>query len=83
MWDDFEQTVRRFLPYLPADEPLDPDTALRDLGLDSLATVELLAALEQRFQVRFRDDALSLENFRTPAVLWETLTSVVGSPAAS
>ncbi|WP_371476513.1 acyl carrier protein [Kitasatospora sp. NBC_00315] len=82
MWDDFETTVRPFLPYLPDDEPLEADAELRDLGLDSLATVELLAVLEDRFQVRFRDDALSLENFRTPAVLRETLSSVLERSAS-
>jgi len=83
MWDDFEMTVRGFLPYLSADEALDRDVELRDLGLDSLATVELLAALEDRFQVRFRDEALSLDTFRTPAVLWEALSASLGSAAAS
>ncbi|MGW0856644.1 acyl carrier protein [Streptomyces sp. NPDC002690] len=82
MWDDFEKTVRPFLPYLPDDEPLEADAELRDLGLDSLATVELLSVLEDRFQVRFRDDALSLENFRTPAVLLKTLSSALEQAAS-
>jgi acyl carrier protein len=81
MWSDFEETVRQFLPYLPEDEALSPDAELRDYGLDSLATVELLAALENRFGMRFPEDALSLENFRTPAVLWSALTASLGRPA--
>lgn len=83
MWNEFEATVRQYLPYLPQDEALPPDAELRDYGLDSLATVELLAALESRFQTRFTDDALSLANFRTPAVLWSTLSASLDKPAGS
>ncbi len=87
MWDEFEQTVRQHLPYLQGDEPLPRDAELRDYGLDSMATVELLDALESRFQVRFRDDSLNMENFRTPSTLWSTLSTTLessaGQPSAS
>lgn len=83
MHDEFEKTVRSFLPYLPGDEPLRPEAELRDYGLDSLATVELLAALESRFRIRFREEALSLETFRTAGVLWETLSAHLGSSATA
>lgn len=80
MWDErFEITVRKFLPFLPAEEPLDGDLPLRDLGLDSLGAVELLAALESGYQTRFTDEALSLESFATAAVLWRTLTEMTAS----
>jgi acyl carrier protein len=78
MWDSqFEELLRRFLPYLSAQEPLAADARLRDLGLDSLATVELLASLESSYQVRFSDEALSLETFATPAILWRTLSAIL------
>jgi nodulation protein F len=75
MWDEFEQTLRRHLPHLADDEPLRPDAELRDYGLDSMAAVELLAALEKHFGVRFRNEALNLENFRTPSTLWSALST--------
>ncbi|NKZ08315.1 acyl carrier protein [Actinomadura latina] len=81
MWDEFEKTIRPYLPYLPGDEPLPPDAELRDYGLDSLATVELLGALESRFETRFPEEALSMETFRTPSVLWSALSASLG-PAA-
>lgn len=82
MWDQqFEDVLRRHLPFLPAGEGLAGDASLRDLGLDSLGTVELLAELESAYGVRFVDDALSLETFETPAVLWETLCEL-GETAA-
>jgi acyl carrier protein len=80
MWDtQFEEQLRRFLPYLGAQEQLDQDAELRDFGLDSLAMVELLATLESAYQVRFADEALSLETFQTPAILWKTLSAARGT----
>ncbi|GHF79057.1 acyl carrier protein [Streptomyces filamentosus] len=82
MWDEtFETTLRGFLPFLGEDEELTPDTPLRDVGLDSLGTVELLAALERAYDVHFQDDALSLETFRTPAVLWAALSALIHQAA--
>ncbi|WP_380283504.1 phosphopantetheine-binding protein [Kitasatospora purpeofusca] len=77
MWDErFEESVRRFLPYLPADEELVADAPLRDFGLDSLATVDLLSVLEDAYDVRFYDEALSLATFETPETLWKTLSRI-------
>ncbi|MGW2649309.1 phosphopantetheine-binding protein [Streptomyces sp. NPDC001393] len=74
-WDKkFEELLRDYLPFLDADEPLEADTDLRLSGLDSLAAVELLGSLESAYAVRFVDEALSLDTFATPAVLWETVT---------
>ncbi|MGW1077326.1 acyl carrier protein [Streptomyces sp. NPDC002537] len=82
MWDQkFEDLLRGFLPFLGSDEPLAQDTALRDLGLDSLGIVELLAALEDTYAVQFHDDALSPETFATPGVLWKVLSGLVENQA--
>ncbi|WP_335936438.1 phosphopantetheine-binding protein [Streptomyces sp. PTD5-9] len=78
MWDDrFEETLRTFLPFLPPQEPLTADAELRDLGLDSLGTVQLLGTLEETYQVRFRDSALTMDTFRTAGVLWETVEGML------
>jgi len=83
MWDKtFENLLRGFLPFLGADESLDGDATLPDLGLDSLGIVELLAALENEYDVRFQDDALGKETFQTPAVLWKVLSGLVAEQAA-
>ncbi|WP_326699328.1 phosphopantetheine-binding protein [Streptomyces sp. NBC_01754] len=82
MWDEnFEELLRRHLPFLGPEEALGADAHLKDLGLDSLGTVELLAALEGAYDVRFLDDALSAETFATPALLWKTLGRLIGTPA--
>ncbi|MDQ2583558.1 acyl carrier protein [Saccharothrix yanglingensis] len=77
MWDStFDETLRSFLPFLSTEEALAADTPLREYGLDSLATVELLAVLEQNYGVRFQDDALNLETFENPGRLWTTLAGL-------
>ncbi|MBL1120615.1 acyl carrier protein [Streptomyces sp. 110] len=82
MWDaHFEELLRRQLPFLAPDETLTEDAALRDLGLDSLGTVELLAALENAYGVRFVDDALTVETFASAAVLWKTLSEMAAAAA--
>ncbi|MEH0845488.1 phosphopantetheine-binding protein [Micromonospora sp. CPCC 205711] len=82
MWDDrFEEIMRRSLPFLPVGEKLDPDADLRDLGLDSLGTVELLSHLEKAYQVRFTDELLSMDTFATPGVLWTALSRIVPTAA--
>jgi acyl carrier protein len=78
MWDEtFETTVRGHLPFLAPDEPLAADAPLRDLGLDSMGMVELMAKLEAAYDVRFLDDALTPENFQNPGVLWATVESIL------
>ncbi|GAA3681037.1 hypothetical protein GCM10022224_051630 [Nonomuraea antimicrobica] len=82
MWDDrFENILRRHLPFLPPDEELKEDVGLMDLGLDSLGIVDLLTTLEGEYGVRFLDEALSMETFETPAVLWKTLSALSGPNA--
>ncbi|NUR69269.1 MAG: acyl carrier protein [Hamadaea sp.] len=77
--EHFDQTLRSHLPFLGPGEALHDDADLRDLGLDSLGTVELLASLENRYNVRFVDDALTLETFATPGTLWNTLSRMAGT----
>lgn len=75
MWDEkFEKVIRKHLPFLSDGEELGPEMGLRDLGLDSMGTVEVLADLEAEYDVKFLDDALDMENFETPRKLWETLS---------
>ncbi|MFC7310265.1 phosphopantetheine-binding protein [Streptomyces monticola] len=82
-WDQqFEDVLREYLPFLPEDESLTADTDMRDSGLDSMGTVELLGALEALYDIRFVDEALSLDTFATPAVLWATIEKLT-SPASA
>ena len=53
------------------------DDLVRELGLDSLTGLEVLAAVEKRFGVRFPDDRL--DEFRTIADLMEVVVGEGGS----
>lgn len=55
--DELFRQVERLLPQ-PPGEPLGPTTRLRDdLGLDSLDSVELYAALEEAYGIELPDAA--------------------------
>ena len=82
MWDQqFDEILRQYLPFLSAEEKLEANTGLRDLGLDSMGIVEMLATLEDAYGVRFLDEALTVETFATPGVLWATLSEMSAQAA--
>jgi acyl carrier protein len=82
MWDQqFEEILREYLPFLSSAEGLEDNTGLRDLGLDSMGIVEMLAALEGAYDVRFLDEVLTVDTFATPGVLWATLSEMTAQAA--
>ncbi|MEO3973589.1 phosphopantetheine-binding protein [Streptomyces sp. CAU 1734] len=71
--DSFDTILRQHVP-LASGAALTPDAALADLGLDSLATVGLLIAVEEAYSVQFPDLDLTAETFATPRTLWATVS---------
>ncbi|WP_018686046.1 phosphopantetheine-binding protein [Actinokineospora enzanensis] len=70
-WDaDFDRILRTALTGLPADQPLRPDADLATLGMDSLKSIQVLFALEDRYRVSFPDDMLGHDLLATPQSLW-------------
>lgn len=69
----FLALLRTLLPDLPEDDAEARSRALRDYGLDSLATVELLVNLEDEFGIEFPDDKLTPSTFVTAAALWDVV----------
>lgn len=56
--------------------PDNPATSLLDAGtLDSISILELVNALEDRFDIEFEEDDLTLENFAT----LETIERIVAT----
>ncbi|WP_433272778.1 phosphopantetheine-binding protein [Actinosynnema sp. CS-041913] len=78
--ENFEKLLRTHLPLL-GDDPLPGSTVLAELGLDSMSTIGLLLDLEESFEVRFPDDALSPETFATASSLWAVLSRLRGEVA--
>ncbi|HEX6870115.1 MAG TPA: acyl carrier protein [Micromonosporaceae bacterium] len=78
----FEQVLRRHLSHLAPDAPLDPQTGLTDLGLDSMQAVELVFDLEDELGVALGDEAMTAATFATAASLWQALTEAGAEIAA-
>ncbi|MFJ8948330.1 phosphopantetheine-binding protein [Streptomyces sp. NPDC102395] len=78
----FEKVLRDHLPRL-REQPLTDDTGLRDLGLDSMKSVDLLFAIEDEMDVALPDDDLNEETFATAGSLWRAVDSARTSEAAA
>lgn len=50
---------------------------LRDLGLDSMASIDLILDLEDYYNVSFPDEFLTEELFKSTINLWEVLNSLL------
>ncbi|MEU5629405.1 phosphopantetheine-binding protein [Streptomyces tendae] len=78
MWNEqFEEILRSHLPFLAKEQEIQEDDDLRDLGLDSMGMVGLIADLESGLSIRFADDMMRMENFATPGTLWRGLAALI------
>jgi acyl carrier protein len=53
--------------------PLEPDTPLLSVGIDSLDTISLLVEIEAVLDIRISDDMLSPEAFDSIGTLWQVV----------
>lgn len=74
--DSFQEMLRRHLKYLDADADLDLDAELKPLGLDSMASLDLLFDIEDTFSVTLPDEYLTEETFTTGRSLKEAVEKV-------
>ncbi|MEU3892190.1 acyl carrier protein [Streptomyces sp. NPDC029041] len=80
MWDQkFETLLRDRLPGLDADAPLTEDLPLAAFGLDSMATVGLIMAIEESYGTPLPDDAVQPAHFTTPGTVWKLVGSLAPS----
>ena len=70
----FVTLLKPFLRFL-GDAPLEPDSALRALGLDSMKAIDLLFAIEDEFEVVLPDTLMNDATFETVATLWLAVLS--------
>ena len=54
---------------LEPQEPLTPDTDLFSMGLDSMAMMQLLLLIEERFQLTINPAEMTRERFATASAL--------------
>ena len=61
---------------------LGDDDQLFDKGLDSFGSVQLMLALEERFDIEFPDHLLNRRSFSTIAIIRETVSTLTMQAAA-
>src|SRR5262245_16583024 len=61
---------------------LDDDADLYEAGLTSLSTVNLMLALEERFDVEFTDKMLKRRTFQSICSLDEAISELTGTPTS-
>jgi acyl carrier protein len=81
----FTDLLTPYLPFL-GDRSLDHDSRLRDLGLDSMKSIELLFAIEDAYGFSLPDEDLNDTTFATAGSLWDAVDAVrsttAGRPAS-
>lgn len=80
---DFEEALRTALPALSDAPTFERDLDLRSYGMDSLATLRVLLALEETYEISVPDEYLSVATFATPASLWNLVTTLSPTAAAA
>jgi acyl carrier protein len=68
--------ARRHLPEEARDAPVDRDTDLPGLGLDSVRVVSFLVDVERTFAVSFPDQLVDAATFRTPRAVAEAVRTL-------
>jgi acyl carrier protein len=77
-FDQYRQLLTRALPDGAADD-LEPETRLADLGLDSVALLQLVVQIEEVFDINFPDHLLSAETFESVESLWLVVSELSDS----
>ena len=72
-----EERIRHQLRFLAKDETLDPSVELRELGLDSMGALDLIQDVEQTFGIRFPDELLVEDTFRTAGALTKAVRGLL------
>jgi len=67
--EEIEEVLAGILGAEGFERPWPDDRPLTDAGLDSVGMLELVAALEERFSIRFEGEDLDARNFMTIAGL--------------
>lgn len=71
----FQDILRPHLPYADSAD-LGGSNELASLGLDSMGVVQLLADLEEGYEVELPDEILNEETFETVGSLWQAVSAL-------
>ncbi len=76
--DKFRSVLDNYISIDNGDE-IQFDRPLTELGLDSVAVIQLMIDIEMTFDVVFPDELLSAETFETAGSLWAVVESLMNS----
>ncbi len=83
---DITQDIREILgsneAFAGKADRLSEDDSLFDMGLDSFGSVQLMLALEERFDVEFPDSLLNRKSFATIRAIREAVSTLIRRDAA-
>jgi D-alanine--poly(phosphoribitol) ligase subunit 2 len=83
---DIAQDIRDILAtneaFAGKADTLSEDDSLFDRGLDSFGSVQLMLALEERFNVEFPDSLLNRKSFATIRAIREAVSTLIQREAA-
>ena len=79
---DIRETLRSVASLAGIADDVGEDDNLFDRGLDSFGSVQLMLALEERFNVEFPDHLLNRRSFSTIRIIRETVSPLTVAVAA-
>lgn len=62
--------------YLTEDVSENQEVKLKDMGLDSMKSIELLITLEENYGISFPDELLNSSTFKNAKSLWITVQKI-------
>ncbi|MCD1257284.1 acyl carrier protein [Paenibacillus athensensis] len=79
--EQFAAVLRRHLKYLKPTQELKGSDDLKALGLDSMASIDLLLDLEEALGIMLPDTMLTENTFSTADALWALLSEMTSQTA--
>jgi acyl carrier protein len=76
----FAELLGTFVPQ--AARPITEDVRLRDAGLDSIHSIDLLLAIEDEYDIEFPSHLLNDATFDTAGSLWAAVDQTVSGATA-
>jgi acyl carrier protein len=71
--EEFERIIRRYCRFADPAQPIDPDTSLTLLGMESLQILGMIVDIEDTFAVLVPDSMLTADQFSTAGSVWNSV----------
>lgn len=74
---EFERIIRRHCRFADPAQPIDPDTSLTLLGMESFQLLDMIVDLEDIFAVLVPDTMLTGDQFATAGSVWDSVRQLL------